>query len=322
MLDLYEKVLKDFSVPRVAFYKNFLQHNCAYVHVTPEQSYNFYCWSELLNSYFWRCLSRVEVLLRNRINDVLVANIDNKWVFPNSHEGLKINLGKAGSASVVKAVEKVQNSGLGLTNGQVVSELTMGFWVNFHKINFLHANTYKKSKGIGWEYFIPSIFPGYVYPQSTTTQEYRTRYWLKKGRVKNDITRRLIFINILRNRIAHHEHIFKEKDKSLSRRSDDFLTNTRRNYSNILEVLHWLSPEQCHLYKQSNFHCYADYLMSQEGFDYHVLNKREDMNIDDFTDIAMSSMDDGDFLRTGVIHVSDKDNIPIGVFIPFSESQR
>lgn len=40
-----------------------------------------------------------------------------------------------------------------------------------------------------------------------------TRYWSKEERQEEELENKLIFLNILRNRIAHHEHIFKTRTK-------------------------------------------------------------------------------------------------------------
>lgn len=321
-MDKYEKILKDFSAPRMAVYKNFLKYELGYKDATDEQFYNLYSWSELLNSYFWRCLARVETILRNRINDVLVDKIGSDWVFPKEHSVLKINLRQKGNEGVAKALDNIKKANLYPNNGRIVAELTMGFWVNFTEINFLHSDSYKKANCIGWEYFISDIFPGYDYPNDKPSEEYQRRFWLRDGNIKDNLISKLIFLNILRNRIAHHEHTFRERNEFSKDLNDGFLINIQRNYLNVLEVLRWLSPEQCDLYQRSHFHYYANYLMSQEGFDYHVLSKREDMKVDDFTEIVMSSMDDGNKLRESVVHVVDKNNFPIGVFIPFFESQK
>lgn len=321
-MDKYEKILKDFSAPRMAVYKTFLKSELGYKDATDEQFYNLYSWSELLNSYFWRCLARVETILRNRINDILVDKIGSNWVFPKEHSFLKINLRQKGNEGVEKALDNITKANLYPNNGRVVAELTMGFWVNFTEINFLHNNSYKKDNRIGWEYFISDIFPGYNYPKDKPSEEYQRRFWLRDGNIKDNLISKLIFLNILRNRIAHHEHTFKERNEFSKGLKDGFLINIQRNYLNVLEVLRWLSPEQCNLYQRSHFHYYANYLMSQEGFDYHVLNKREDMKIDDFTEIVMSSMDDGNKLRESVVHIVDKNNFPIGMFIPSFESQK
>ncbi|MGM8939853.1 Abi family protein [Psychrobacter glaciei] len=322
MVDKYEKILKDFSAPRMAVYKNLLKSECGYKEATNEQFYNLYSWSELLNSYFWRCLARVETILRNRINDVLVAKIGSDWVFPKESDFLQISFRKKGNEAIEKALSNITKADLRPNNGRIVAELTMGFWVNFTEIRFLHKDSYKKDHRIGWEYFISDIFPGYTYPNDKPSEEYQRRFWLKEGNIKDNLVSKLIFLNILRNRIAHHEHTFKERNEFSKGLSDGFLTNIQRNYLNVLEVFRWLSPEQCDLYQRSHFHYYANYLMSKEGFDYHVLSKRKDMKIDDFTEIAMSSMDDSNLLRERVIHVVDKNDFPIGVFVPFFESQK
>ena len=322
-MEEYERILKDFSGPRIAIYRNFLKYEIGYKDATAEQFYNLYSWSELLNSYFWRCLARVETILRNRINDVLIDKIGEDWLLSDKAETLNISLGKKGDESVSSAIEKIKKTaGRVPNNGRIIAELNMGFWVNFTKIRFLHDKPDRLSNSIGWEYFIPDVFPGYTYPNDNHDRNYQRIYWLKDKNVKDHLTSKLIFLNILRNRIAHHEHIFKERNEFSKDLNDHFLVNLQRNYLHILQIFKWISPEQCNLYQRSHFHYYTNYLISKEGFDYHVLGKREDTELSAFAETVMDSLDDSNKLRENVLHVVDENNFPIGVFIPYFQSPR
>lgn len=311
-------ILKDFSPARTVVYNNYLKLELRYNSVSDEQVYRFYLWSELVNSHFWRCLSRVEILFRNRVNNVLIQNIGEEWLTIDKQEANKIRLGKQNEEAIEAAISKLKKKHKRVSNDGIVSELTMGFWVHFLSIRFSHTGQEKRDREIGWEYFIQEIFPGYEYAPKNPNKNFITRYWQKEEKQKEELERNLIFINILRNRIAHHEHIFKTRTKKAKKASpkEDCFVILARNYFHVLQIFRWLSPMQCDEYEASSHHFYACYLMSLEGFESDVFDKRENVTFEGLADYLLDCMDTNELDCKRTLHVTNNQKQYAGLFLP------
>lgn len=311
-------ILKDFSNARTVVYNNYLKLELGYKEASDEQTYRFYLWSELVNSYFWRCLARIEILFRNRVNNVLIEKIGPDWLSINKQVANKLHFGDKNKVAIEQAVTKLRKKKKSSSNDGIVAELSMGFWVNFLSISFSHERPEKKEKEIGWEYFIQDIFPGYQYSRENPDKNFMTRYWSKEERQEEELQNKLIFLNILRNRIAHHEHIFKTRTREAKKIHplEDCFSNLVRNYEHILEIFRWLSPTQCDEYEKSSHHFYACYLMSLKGFENDVFDERQNVTFESLIDYLLDCME-GDELKTNeIIHVINQKNTPIGLLLP------
>ncbi len=286
----FKMVLKDFSHQRTASYTNFLKNELEYRKCTKKQVYNFYVWSGLVNSVFWQCIERIEIILRNKINDVLINKVHEDWLNLDNIDITKIHFKDYHKDCIERAVKNLNKKNQQPTNSRLVSELTVGFWVSFNDIGFSHTAIEKKKQNIAWKYFITDVFPNYPVKGDSP------RYWSKETNVKK-LIRVLKFIQKLRNRIAHHEHIFKQRinqnRQSASQSQREYwFDNIQKNYFLLINVLDWLSPQQSRLYQKNYFHQYACYLISLDGFNHHVFNDNNDMSsLENFIEYLMTVLE-------------------------------
>lgn len=148
-----------------------------------------------LSESLYGVLQGCEVAIRNSMHLVLTSGMGTpEWYN-------KMNFGHREALMIGDAKLNVARFRKKATPGQIVSELTMGFWVR------LLAPEYEKSL---WVPHLHKAFPRYRRPDRIL------------------IFARIDEIRRLRNRIAHHEPIFK-KDQA-------------REYAKIIEAIEWICP--------------------------------------------------------------------------------
>lgn len=315
MQDLNAVLNRDFSTQRLLTYRNFLKLELKLDEYTPEQTYNVYAWNELVAGCFWQVISRIEIILRNRINNLLLQTVHANWLDVND-ETTKVFFNKSHKNAIKQTQRKLIEKGLQARNDRVVAELNMGFWANFYEIEFSYSPKDAKSLKIGWQYFMPDIFIGYQYQENVD----KVRYWHNAKNVQR-MKEHLNIAKEIRNRIAHHEPIFNYTPSYLAELSkkdkDGFIINIDRNYNHLLELLHWLSPEQAMLYQKSYHHHYTKYLLSSVGFrKYLNVEADEMMMLDGFIEYLMNYLSDTNPPNPDkMIHVS-RDSAYFGCFIP------
>lgn len=312
----FERIFSGYSTERMLTYKNFIKLELKIEEYTPENIYHFYNWSDLISSAFWQVISKIEVLLRNRINDVLKNNIDKNWFDLNKNNQTGIFFSKYHAESIEKALGNIRRKQKIVNNGRVVSELNMGFWTDFLDISFSNSSN-QSTKQIGWQYFIPEILPGYKYGNKDPH-----RYW-NNEKNKQKLKEKLNDIKEIRNRIAHHEPIFKYmsiKTRELSKdKRGGYFISLQRNYLEALELLHWLSPELSKAYQKSYANQYAQYIITESTFHHMVLEANE---LDDifllerYIEYLMEYMDDPQKENNKILYISNKGG-QFGCFIPY-----
>ncbi len=104
------------------------------------------------------------------------------------------------------AVDDLKRQGKQAASGQVVAELTFGFWTHLLEDHYEQTSFMPKS--------IKYVFPNLP----------------KREHNRKHLKRRLDDIRILRNRVFHHERICHWKD-------------LRSKHEEILEVIRWCSNE-------------------------------------------------------------------------------
>jgi len=96
-----------------------------------------YEWNAEISSAFWESLSFLEVAFRNAIDGQMTTIHTKKgraehWIFDDAHE-----LGRDGQGpgkhsypfeDVATAMRRVRNNNMPLSSGQVISEISFGFW--------------------------------------------------------------------------------------------------------------------------------------------------------------------------------------------------
>lgn len=160
-----------------------------------------YQWNAQLGEAFHLPIQSVEIALRNRINAVLVAAFGAEWW---KDAAFLKEADKRQCDQIEEAKARVTKRGQVIVTGQIVAGLSFGFWVSM-----LDAR-YNPSV---WSHALAAGFPH-----------------LPAGKTRHDLQKASRHIANFRNRIWHHEPIFKE--------------NITAEYSRCVEMLGWLCPHK------------------------------------------------------------------------------
>ncbi|MEJ0057831.1 MAG: hypothetical protein WDN75_20600 [Bacteroidota bacterium] len=181
---------------------------------------------------FHPLLGILEVVLRNRINDVLTSHFaDPDWII-NQATGFMIDPSltydhkKTGQQKtnnfllreVKKAETRLRNSRTPVTSGKVIAEQTLGFWTDLFE-----AHNYRILKG----------------------KQIKIFNHLPSGHGRKEVNAELDKIRRFRNRINHNEPIcFDGNNVDFSRALDV--------YQSITNILTWIDPEILNFIKDIN----------------------------------------------------------------------
>lgn len=141
-----------------------------------------YRWNGELSGAMWETLGHVEVLLRNALADRMAARQQRLGRSMSWLEDPTVGLDRRGRDDVAKAQRRVRAKRKPTSDGQVISELSFGFW------RFLLARRYQ---GQLW----PDLATGFPHAPSRRRQV-----------VKDPVVR----LHEFRNRLAHHQRVWSE----------------------------------------------------------------------------------------------------------------
>jgi hypothetical protein len=160
-----------------------------------------YQWNAQLGEAFHLPIQAVEIALRNRINAVLVSKFGADWwsnpAFLSLADGRQV-------AAIEEAKARIGKRGQAVVTGQIVAGLSFGFWVSMLDARYNPAV---------WSHALATGFPD-----------------LPAGKSRDDLQKLSRQIANFRNRIWHHEPIFK--------------ANITQEYSRCMEMLRWLCPHK------------------------------------------------------------------------------
>lgn len=168
-----------------------------------------YLWNIQLSKELYGIIAIFEVSFRNHINASINKNISGQWLLSKAflEQLLDANL----LAFYQNAYNKLKSNNK-LTEGRLIAELNLGFWINLFNRKY-RVKLWNKPN------IFEDIFPyfdykcadriGFIYPK------------LKE-------------IQYIRNRISHHEAIF------------DYKPGLNNFYYDLLECLSWIDPEIVH----------------------------------------------------------------------------
>lgn len=171
---------------------------------------------------FHPLLGLLEVVLRNRLNEVLTTHFgdpdwiinqktgfmsDSSLIFTHKRTG-RITTNDFLKREISKAEKRLRKTGLGISSGKVLAEQTLGFWTDLFEV---HHYRILKGTPIRIFNYLP---PGYG-----------------RKEIIEDLTR----IRRFRNRINHNEPICFKGNKI------DFSESTQV-YKSILNILTWIDP--------------------------------------------------------------------------------
>ena len=173
-----------------------------------ERALHLYTSNTALSAAFYGPLQGLEVALRNAMHRQLTARYGADW-YDNPAAGLDTG----GLSRIDEVKQELKRSGQMVRPGRIVAGLSFGFWVSLLRSGGRIASAGRKAdyETTLWRPALRGAFP---HRESLTRKQ-------AHGPLEH--------LRTLRNRIAHHEPIFR-------RRLD-------KDYQSILDVTDWISPE-------------------------------------------------------------------------------
>ncbi|HDY7465241.1 Abi family protein [Vibrio parahaemolyticus] len=292
------------SAPRIGAYRNYFGQQ-----LTDEQVFGCYQWNESVSHCFFKVITLVEIVMRNKMHHSLsghyhstakhiVADVSRRsWQYqPYS------TIGSVNSCNWYHAIDPVAGQGILVSKSlskihsrthrrrqgnltvplnrqrrpspdDVVSSLSFGFW----------SSLVSKCPTVDWATVLVSAFP-----QHRASKSSQWHSDIERAKLSN----RLDFVRDFRNRIAHHEPIWKFKelysespkvhngrvDRSIPRdilsgpttNSTDSIRRLRNVYKRCTELLKWVSKDIYDDLMKSSVHKHMLWLCSDAGLEAHI----------------------------------------------------
>ena len=190
--------------------------------------------SEIIGAYHWNLLMcqalypfihSAEVALRNAINIAIAQKF-------NTKDWFDIVIKDKVSIDILTNVKKELARKKQFNHADIVASLTFGFWTSLLKKK-IYRDQYNKERL--WPDLIPVVFP---------------RYERKGGDDRKNIAQRFEEIKLIRNRLFHHEPIWKFKD-SIS--PESCIAELRRKFNDIYKAIGWISKSKQEYLKKFGF---------------------------------------------------------------------
>lgn len=177
----------------------------------------------MVSQAFHPLLGVFEVILRNRLNDILTAHfLDSNWVINQkigfmSAPSLTFIQKRTGrqitndflKKEIQKAENRLQKAGIPITSGKIIAEQTLGFWTDLFEVHH-----YRLLKGKPIQIF----------------------HTLPTGYGRKEVNEKLAEIRRFRNRINHNEPIcFNGHHVDFSKALDV--------HCSIMNLLNWIDPQ-------------------------------------------------------------------------------
>lgn len=181
----------------------------------PHRALRLYVWNAQIGGAFHTPIQAVEIALRNGVNKALIARFGPDWW---RHRRLLEILDRERQADLAIVIKRIRKRQLALVTGQIVAGLSFGFWT-----------------GMLQRRYNPEIWGAQLraaFPHLPITEDRDALFRLASG------------VAVLRNRISHHEPIFKRD------LSNDFAT--------VMRLLKWICPWT---HEWIRPHCHAPELM-------------------------------------------------------------
>ena len=191
-----------------------------------------YMWTGDLAGALFTDFRHLEITFRNTVDRTLLAHarsvdlsvvswLDDSWL-PARANGW--------NSGAQKAIEQARREAHGQnpSHDAVIAQLTFGFW------RYLLTARYEKT------FWLPALDGAFTNIPGTTEKNRRER-----------LEKKMINLNKLRNRIAHHEPICKPWERK-GHGGVDLVLSVDDVYTNLKDVLRWCEPTlSAHLLKQS-----------------------------------------------------------------------
>lgn len=225
------------------------------------QALGLYQWNEELSACLFRTISLVEVLLRNQFHKAFSLRYGGVGAHGSKDWYAHVALSPLSKIKIKDITHYKQGQQFLPHNpapspDDVVSGLTFGFWPHL-----LDLNKDTLNQPINWGTILLEVLPGHRQRQAT--------HWAKRKH-QDALFARLDLCNELRNRIAHHEPIWKlgplmnearpRQGKPLNVQAlapvspAEALARLSLLYGRVTELLGWLSPDMMAQHVASELH--------------------------------------------------------------------
>jgi hypothetical protein len=261
--------IRALSHARLSNYRSFF---CA---VDDAEALGLYQWNDELSAILFRTISLVEVVLRNQFHHAMSfrygavgGQASRDWYAYVALSSL--------SKSKIQDITHYKKGGQLLPRApapspdDVVSGLTFGFWPHL-----LDLKTDLHNKPVPWGHILLDVLPGH--------RQRQTSFWAKLKH-RDALFARLDLCNDLRNRIAHHEPVWKLGPLMTEGRSRhgspltiqaaapstplDALNRLRLLYDRITELLGWMSPATAAHHIGGEVHQRCAYLLQMKALEH------------------------------------------------------
>lgn len=190
-----------------------------------------YAWNMDLCAALYPTLHLLEVVLRNSLNAALIYHHsgDMRWYEqPSAFSTTKSphNFAYDNVQKAIARVSKVAQPFAPDAPGRVVAELNFGFWTSLLSKQYGSPKSVQRNWRPLWPDLVPKAFPHF--PAATGTK-----------RDREVLATRFDNIRKLRNRVSHHESIWKGRPDSAT----NSMVRLDNQFQEIIEALGWMSPE-------------------------------------------------------------------------------
>ncbi|MGI2040164.1 Abi family protein [Shewanella frigidimarina] len=272
--------MKEFiSTPRLSTYKSLLKLK------TDEHALRAYYWNKALSGALYPALQALEVTLRNALNEAVKnahsgnyvnedwwfehiakdvqdtkirkmhANKSKHWIKADGNGGVKRKKHSYFEQQVLKVQKDLRNEGrTPIRHDDVLSRLMFGFWCGLLGSDFEDVT----NKTLLWPNLLGDVFP------NTPKNPKRIRIEKSLNRIKD-----------LRNRLSHHEPIWKFYHL-LPDGSSDYtkpiggltasLALLEKSYDDILEFIRWISQDRYDAFVDAKLDIEFRKLCTSDGF--------------------------------------------------------
>lgn len=231
-----------------------------------QEAFGLYLWNDQLSAAFFKIISILEVTLRNAFHRELSRHynlyrsqgsaFDNDW-----YEHL-INTNIITDRKTIDQIRDVTHKRKrgsltakpGIKPGDVIAQQTFGFW----------QNLIEKNNRIPWQAILFLALKDHFRKHQS--------YWDQAA--IDDLVIRLLEANNLRNRIAHHEPIWKFKGKKhyktqkqiylAATTPTDSINQMRVLNDRLVRLLGWFSEDRKNDYLSSHYKRHFDWLARRE----------------------------------------------------------
>lgn len=252
--------------------------------VDDTEALGLYQWNEELSAVLFRTISLLEVVLRNQFHQAMSRRYGAVGGNGSRDWYVHVKLNQRSESKIQRITHKKSGEQWLLrvpapSPDDVVSGLTFGFWPHLLDLKFD-----LQGQPVAWGPILVDVLPGHRQRQAS--------YWAKQKH-RDTLFARLDLCNELRNRIAHHEPIWKLGPLMAEGRSRsklpltvqaaapatpvDALQRLRLLYDRITELLGWLSPAVAaqHLASEMHLRCVSLLKIATLGSFRHALPPAE-----------------------------------------------